>query len=85
MSTQHKLKRNTKEIIKLDKVDGYLDCIAEYKRCAILKYCNEYGIEKYQLDMSSISNEHHKLGMCYCFLTRIICIILEVHEDFYMM
>ena len=81
MSTQHKLKRNTKEIIKLDKVDGYLDCIAEYKRCAILKYCNEYGIEKYQLDMSSISNELHKLGMHYFYLLSIICIILEVHEN----
>ena len=81
MSTQHRLNKNTKKIIKLDKVNEDVSSVAEYKRCAILKYFNEYGIEKYQLDMSSISNELHKLGMHYFYLLSIICIILEVHEN----
>ena len=41
--------------------------IAEYKRCAILKYCNENGIKKSYLDELLISKNLHKLGMCYSF------------------
>ena len=43
----------------------HVTSIAEYKSCAILKYCNENGIKKYQLDDLSTSNNHHKLGMFY--------------------
>ena len=70
MSTQHSLNKNTIKKIKLDEVNKYVSRFAEYKRCAILKYCNENGIEKYHLDLSSISNELSKLGMCYFFLRR---------------
>ena len=41
--------------------------IIEYKRCAILKYCNENGIEKNQLDILSLTNEHNKLGIFIVF------------------
>ena len=37
--------------------------IAEYKRSAFLKNCNENGIKKYQLKDLSISNKHHKSGL----------------------
>ena len=37
--------------------------IAEYKRCAILKYCKDNGIKKSHLDELLISNNHRKLGM----------------------
>ena len=84
MSTQHSLTKNNKKKIKLVKVKEDVSRVAEYKRCAILKYCNENGIENYQLDVSSISNELHNLGMCYCFLLSIICLFLEVPENFYM-
>ena len=83
MSTQHSLNKNTIKKIKLDEVDENVSSVVEYKRCAILKYCNENGIENYQLDVSSISNELHNLGMCYCFLLSIICLFLEVPENFY--
>ena len=42
--------------------------IAEYKRCAILKYCNENGIKKSHLDVFLFSNNLHKLGMFYSFI-----------------
>ena len=42
--------------------------IAEYKRSAYLKYCNENGIEKYKLKKLSILNKRHKLGLFYCFV-----------------
>ena len=82
MSTQHSLYKNTIKKIKLDEVDENVSSVVEYKRCAILKYCNENGIEKYQLDKLSISNELHKLGKSYFFLTSIRSIILEVHKIF---
>ena len=62
MSTQHNQNKNTTKKTKLDKVDENLGSIAEYKRYAILKYCNENGVEKYQLDKLSISDELQKSG-----------------------
>ena len=69
MSTQHRLKKDTTKKIKLDEVDNDVSSVAEHKRCAILKYCKENGIEKNQLDILSLSNELHNLGMSYSFLT----------------
>ena len=63
MSTQHSLNKNTIKKIKLDEVDENVSSIAEYKKCAILKYCNENGNIKKQLDNFFISNELHKLGL----------------------
>ena len=77
MSTQHSLNKNTIKKIKLDEVDENVSSVVEYKRCAILKYCNENGIEKYQLDKLSVLNELHKLGKSYFFLTSIRFIIIE--------
>ena len=37
--------------------------IAEYKRSAFLKNCNENGIKKYQLKELSILNKHHISGL----------------------
>ena len=72
MSKQRRLdKVNIKEI-KLDKVDEDVCSVAVYKRCAILKYCDENGIEKNQFDTLFISNELHKFGMSYCFLSSMI-------------
>ena len=68
MSTQHNQNKNTTKKTKLDKVDENLGSIAEYKRCAIVKYCNENNGEKYQLDMLSVSDELQKLGFYNCFL-----------------
>ena len=85
MSTQHSLNEITKKKIKLDEVDELVSGVAKYKRCAILKYCNESAIEKNQLDILSNSNELHKLGMSYYFLTSIMSIILELYENFFML
>ena len=63
MSTQHSLNKNTIKKIKLDEVDENVSSIAEYKKCAILKYCNENGNIKKQLDNFFISNELHKIGL----------------------
>ena len=63
MSTQHSLYKNTIKKIKLDEVDENVSSIAVYKKCAILKYCNENGNIKKQLDNFFISNELHKLGL----------------------
>ena len=41
--------------------------IAEYKRSAFLKYCNENGTNKYKLKKISNLNKHHKSGLFYCF------------------
>ena len=62
MSTKHSQNKNTTKKIKLDEVDENVSSIAEYKKCAILKYCNENGIEKNQLNELSISKKLHKLG-----------------------
>ena len=68
MSTQHNRNKNTIKKTKLDKVDENLGSIAEYKRRAILKYCNDNGIKKSHLDELLISNNHHKLGMFHSFI-----------------
>ena len=62
MSTKHSQNKNTTKKIKLDEVDENVSSIAEYKKCAILKYCKENGIEKNQLNELSISKKLHKLG-----------------------
>ena len=63
MSTKHSQNKNTTKKIKLDEVDENVSSIAEYKKCAILKYCNENGNIKKQLDNFFISIELHKLGL----------------------
>ena len=62
MSTQHSLNKNTIKKINLDEVDEDVSGIAEYKRCAILKYCNENGIDTNHSDKLSISNDFLLLG-----------------------
>ena len=62
MSTQQSQNKNTAKEIKLDEVDENVSSIAVYKRCAILKYCNENGNINNQLDEFFISNDVHILG-----------------------
>ena len=65
MSTKHSRNKNTTKKIKLDEVDEIVGSIAEYKRCAILKYCNKNGIENSHLDKLSISKKLPKFGLYY--------------------
>ena len=65
MSTQYSQHINVIKKIKLDEVHKNVSSIAEYKRCAILKFCIEYGIKSYQLDKLSISNDLHNIGLFY--------------------
>ena len=67
MLPHHSQNENTIKKTKLDQVDEDVSIIAEYKRCAILKYCNENGIKTHHIDKLSISNEFHILGL-YCFV-----------------
>ena len=83
MSTQHSLNKNTKEKIKLDKVDEHVSRIAEYKKFAILKFCNKNGINKKQLDEISISNEHYKLGLYYFFSNSLTTMVLKSMKILY--
>ena len=46
MSTQHRLNKITKKKIKLYEVNEDVSSVTEYKRCAILKYCDEIVTEK---------------------------------------
>ena len=62
MSTQHNRNKNTTKKTKLNEVDKNISSIAEYKRCAILKYCKEIGTKRNQLDRLSILNKLRKLG-----------------------
>ena len=62
MSTKHSQNKNTTKKTKLDKVDENVGSIAEYKRCAILKYCNKNGIRTNHLDELSISSNFYLLG-----------------------
>ena len=63
-------------------IQQHVSSIAEYKRCAFLKYCNENDINKHQLDELSISNNHHKLGLFYWFIIWIIIFILKTYDSF---
>ena len=72
MSLHHSQNNNTEKKIKLDKVDEDESIIAEYKRCAILKYCNKNGIKTNHLDELSISNDFHLLGLFYFVLFLVI-------------
>ena len=83
MSLQHSQNINTVKKIKKDKVDDDGSIIAEYKRCAILKYCDENGIRTNNLDELSISNEFRILGL-YCFVIfTIIFTFLKSMKFFY--
>ena len=81
MSTQRRLNKITMKKIKLDKVNKDVSSVAEYKRCAILRYCNENGIEKNQFDELSISNELNKLGLHCCYLIPKIVIVFEFYQN----
>ena len=63
MSTQNIRNKNNIKKIKLDEVKEKVSCIAEYKRCATLKYCKENGIEKNHLDELSILKQRHISGL----------------------
>ena len=63
MSTQHNRNKNTTKKTKLNEGDKNVSSIAEYKRCAILKYCKELGTKRNQLDRLSILNKLRKLGL----------------------
>ena len=56
--------------------------IAEYKRCAFLKYCNENDNKKHQLDKLSTSNDLLKLGIFYWFVILILIFILNYMKVF---
>ena len=59
MSIQHSQNKKT---VKKMKIDEDVSSIAEYKKCAILKYCNENGIDTNHFDKISISNDFLLLG-----------------------
>ena len=61
----------------------HVSSIAEYKRSALLKYCKENGIKKYQLDELSVSNNLHKLGLFYLFFKCIIVFIYKLYVSIY--
>ena len=82
MSTQHRLNINTKKKRKLDEVNEVVSSVTEYKRCAILKYCDENGIEKNQLNILSIINKLQTLGISYSLIISIISITFEFYENF---
>ena len=56
--------------------------IAEYKRCAFLKYRNENENKKLQLDSLSTLNDLLKLGMFYWFVISILIFILSYMKFF---
>ena len=84
MSTQHSRNKNAIKKIKLDEDKGNVSSIAEYKRCAILKYCNENGNIKNQLDELFIFNELHELGLTFCLYLSVVNIIF-LNIDFFSM
>ena len=57
--------KKTVKKTKLDEVDEDVCSVEEYKRFAILKYCNENGIKKHQINRLFFSNDIHILGLCY--------------------
>ena len=67
MSLQHSQIKKTVKKIKLDEVGEDGSVIAEYKRYAILKYCEENVINTNYLDKLDILNEFQILGL-YCFV-----------------
>ena len=67
MSLQHSQNKNSVMKIKLDKVDEDGSSVAEYKRCAILKYYIKNGIEKNHLDELSIPTDFNFLGLFILF------------------
>ena len=84
MSTQHSQNKNTTKKIKLDEVNENVCSIAEYKRCAILKYYNGNDSIFNQLNELFISDDFHKLGMCYCLHLSISNIVLFNFTNFSM-
>ena len=84
MSTKHSRNKNTTKKRKLDEVDESVSSIAEYKRCAILKFCKENGIETNQLKNLFISKKLHKLGLYY-FFKSIILIDFECYQNIFIL
>ena len=84
MSTQHSKNKNAIKKIKLDEDNVNVSSIAEYKRCAILKHCNENGNIKNQLDELFILNELHELGLTFCLYLSVVNIIF-LNIDFFSM
>ena len=83
MSLKQSQNKNTVKKIKIEEANKDGSIIAEYKRCAILKYCNENGIKTNHLDKLSISNEFYTLGL-YCFVIfTIIITFLKCIKAFY--
>ena len=80
MSTKHSQNKNTTKKIKLDKVDENVSSIAQYKRCAVLKFCNENGIENNQFEILFISKKLHELGL-YSLFKSIILIYVEFYQN----
>ena len=78
MSTQHSKNKNAIKKIKLDEDNGNVSSIAEYKRCAILKHCNENGNIKNQLDELFILNELHELGLTFCLYLSVVNIFFNI-------
>ena len=56
-------------------IQQYISSIAEYKRCAFLKYYNENGIKEYQSVELSIPNNQLKISLFYWFIILIITFI----------
>ena len=79
MSLQHSQNKNT---VKKIKIDDDVSSIAEYKKCAILKYCNENGIKTNNLDKLSISNDFRLLGLYFFVLFSKIFTFFELYESF---
>ena len=44
----------------------HVSSIAEYRKCAFLKYCNNNVIKNHQLDELLTLNDLLKLGQFYC-------------------
>ena len=67
MSLKQSQNKNTVKKIKIEEANKDGSIIAEYKRCAILKYCEGNGIKTSYLDELDISNGFQILGL-YCFV-----------------
>ena len=78
MPTQRRQNKSTTKKIKLDDLDKDVSCIAEYKRCAILRYCKENGNIKNQLDELFILNELHELGLTFCLYLSVVNIFFNI-------
>ena len=62
MSLNHSLSKNSIKKIKLDEADENVSSILEYKRIAILKFCNENGTKSCKYDEMISSNDVIGIG-----------------------